>query len=264
MLISSLGGVIYPIIFHKLQPRVGFAWATRTLAFIMLATLALPLLGMKLRGKTPSPKRGLDLSAWKEVSYTLFACSALFGFLGIYIPFFYVQLYALQQGTVNGDFVFYLLPLLNTGSLFGRLVGNPGRLTAYNQVILRVIADSSLYCRQVWPLEYRHGVHIICFSICLCLDQNQRYWGNSGVLPTFRLLFRRLRITGTSRYFGANSGPEIVWCASGYVIYTCCNRRSHWKSYRWGDSRPWMERFTVILWYHDSFISHLYDGGKDI
>lgn len=112
----------------------------------MLATLALPLLGMKLRGKTQSPKRGLDLSAWKEVSYTLFGCSAFFGFLGIYIPFFYVQLYALQQGITNSDFVFYLLPLLNTGSLFGRLVGDHDRLTAYNQIILRVIADSSLYC----------------------------------------------------------------------------------------------------------------------
>lgn len=147
ILISSLGGVIYPILFHKLQPRVGFAWATRTLAFTMLATLALPLLSMKLRGKTQSPKRGLDLSAWKEISYTLFACSALFGFLGIYIPFFYVQLYALQQGIVNSDFVFYLLPLLNTGSLFGRLVGDHGRLQAYDQIILRLIADSSLYCR---------------------------------------------------------------------------------------------------------------------
>lgn len=147
ILISSLGGVIYPILFHKLQPRVGFAWATRTLAFTMLATLALPLLGMKLRGKTQSPKRWLDLSAWKEVSYVLFACSAFFGFLGIYIPFFYVQLYALQQGIVNSDFVFYLLPLLNTGSLFGRLVGNHGRLQAYNQIILSLIADSPLYCR---------------------------------------------------------------------------------------------------------------------
>lgn len=147
MLIPSSGGVIYPILFHKLQPRVGFAWATRTIAFTMLASLALPLLSMKLRGETQSPKRGLDLSAWKEVSYTLFACSALFGFLGIYIPFFYVQLYALQQGIVNIDFVFYLLPLLNTGSLFGRLVGDHNRLQAYNQIILRLSADSSLYCR---------------------------------------------------------------------------------------------------------------------
>ena len=96
----------------------------------MLPTLALPLLGMKLRGKSPSPRRGLDFSAWKEVSYALFACSALFGFLGIYIPFFYVQLYALQQVTVNGNFVFYLLPLLNTGSLFGRLVGDYDSLIA--------------------------------------------------------------------------------------------------------------------------------------
>ena len=51
--------------------------------------------------------------------------------------------------------------------------------------MLRVITDSSLYCRQLWPLEYRHGVHILCFSIGLCLDQSRDTEG----IVVFCLLF---------------------------------------------------------------------------
>lgn len=133
LLISSLAGVIYPIIFQKLQPQIGFGWATRTIAFIILVTMALPLLGMKLRGQSRNAKRRLALSAWRDISYTWFSCSAFFGFLGVYIPFFYVQLYAQQRKTVSGELVFYLPPLLNAGSLFGRIVSGHGKLTAITE-----------------------------------------------------------------------------------------------------------------------------------
>lgn len=39
---SSIGGVIYPIVFHRLQPTIGFGWATRVIGFIELATLIVP------------------------------------------------------------------------------------------------------------------------------------------------------------------------------------------------------------------------------
>ncbi|EQL38268.1 hypothetical protein BDFG_00635 [Blastomyces dermatitidis ATCC 26199] len=44
---GALGGVIYLIIFTRLQPRIGFAWATRVLGYIVLATQLLPLILMK-------------------------------------------------------------------------------------------------------------------------------------------------------------------------------------------------------------------------
>ena len=42
--------------------------------------------------------------------------------MGVYIPFFYVQLFAGDKVQVEGTFVVYLLVLLNAGSLFGRVV----------------------------------------------------------------------------------------------------------------------------------------------
>jgi len=52
----------------------------------------------------------------------LFATIALFSFIGLHIPFFYVQLYSARRMTVDPRLEFYLLPLLNAGG-FGRTVG---------------------------------------------------------------------------------------------------------------------------------------------
>ncbi|KAK9242697.1 hypothetical protein V1506DRAFT_546754 [Lipomyces tetrasporus] len=46
---SSMGGIIYPIVFHKLEPRLGFSWATRIIAFIVLGTQTYGLAVMRIR-----------------------------------------------------------------------------------------------------------------------------------------------------------------------------------------------------------------------
>lgn len=121
---SSIGGIIYPIIFHQLQPRIGFGWATRVIAFIMLATLAISMSVLKVRVKPSSTRRLLQLSAFKETPYTMFGIAEFLGFMGLYIPFFYVQLYASQKTDMSDDLGFYMLPLLNLASIFGRIIPN--------------------------------------------------------------------------------------------------------------------------------------------
>lgn len=52
----------------------------------------------------------------------------------MYIPLFYVQVYAIEKNIVGGDenLAFYLLAIANAGSFFGRtsesLAGEPGTL----------------------------------------------------------------------------------------------------------------------------------------
>lgn len=82
---SSLGGVIYPIVFHRLQPTIGFAWTVRIMGFIMLVTLAVSCVIMRdrLADKRSNQRRSLiDLSAFKEPPFCLFAATIFFGFLG--------------------------------------------------------------------------------------------------------------------------------------------------------------------------------------
>lgn len=121
---SSLGGIIYPIVFHKLEPRIGFGWATRVLGFIMIGTLSFSLCIMKVRVLPPQKRRLIQLAAWKEPPYTLFALACFFGFMGFYFPFYYVSTYAVESGITSPDTAFYFLAILNAASSFGRVLPN--------------------------------------------------------------------------------------------------------------------------------------------
>jgi hypothetical protein len=58
----------------------------------------------------------------------------------VYIPFFYIQDYALKLG-VNDDIAFYLLSIMNAASLFGRLIPN---WLADRSVCTLIFVDTSL------------------------------------------------------------------------------------------------------------------------
>ena len=121
---SSFGGIIYPIVFRQLYPRIGFAWACRTLGFISLATVWFSVFVMRVR-TFPKQKRALfELKAFKEPPYTLFCFGMFFGFIGFYGPCYYIQPYAIQTGIVDENLGFYLLPMLNAASIAGRIVPN--------------------------------------------------------------------------------------------------------------------------------------------
>ena len=123
---SSLGGVIYPIVFRRLESEIGFAWATRVLGFIALATTTFSICVMQMR-HTPQQKRLLtDFSAFKEAPYTLFCIAMFFGYVGFFIPIFYIEPYALKEKVMGENLAFYLVPMLNAASVPGRIV--PGLL----------------------------------------------------------------------------------------------------------------------------------------
>ena len=83
---SSMGGVIYPVVFRQLYPRIGFPWTVRVMGFISLATCAFSIFVMRPR-IFPTQKRHLtDLAAFKEVPYLVFTIAMFFGFIGFYGP----------------------------------------------------------------------------------------------------------------------------------------------------------------------------------
>ena len=134
---SSLGGVIYPIVFHKLLPQIGFAWTTRVIGFLVLGTMVIPNVCMRVR-VLPAKKRSLlDLPAFKKPAYTLTVFGFFIGFMGLYMPFFYAQVYALERHITNENLAFYLLAVMNSTSVFGRIIPNylADFLGAFNVVI---------------------------------------------------------------------------------------------------------------------------------
>ncbi|OTB17567.1 hypothetical protein K445DRAFT_10268 [Daldinia sp. EC12] len=122
---SPVGGIVFSILFSRLQPRIGFGWATRVVAFIILGLLVVPLVFMRPRVAPPRHKRAFfDRDAFRDVPFLSFSVSGLASFMGMYVPFFYLQLFALRHGIASDDLAAYLVTLLNAGSVFGRILPN--------------------------------------------------------------------------------------------------------------------------------------------
>ena len=119
---AGLGGVIYAIVFYRLEPQIGFGWATRAIALIVLVTQLIPVCIVRQRIKPGRVRRPIDVSALHEVSFVFMGLSVFFASLGLFIPFFYVQLFAQQERIGNKSLDFYILAILNAGSCVGRLV----------------------------------------------------------------------------------------------------------------------------------------------
>ncbi|KAL3481215.1 major facilitator superfamily domain-containing protein [Aspergillus californicus] len=121
---SSIGGVIYPIMFNSLQKQVGFPWATRAVGFLAFGTCLISLSLMRMRFMPTEKRKLLQLGAFKEPVFVLFSIGMFLGFLGFYNFLFYVQSYAIDTGIVDNNLGFYLLSMLNAGSTFGRIMPN--------------------------------------------------------------------------------------------------------------------------------------------
>ncbi|GAM33426.1 hypothetical protein TCE0_004f00309 [Talaromyces pinophilus] len=144
---SSVGGVIFPIIIRRLIVTVGFPWAVRTMAFIMLATLGIGI--ALLRPRLPPRKSGpiIDVAAFKDPAYTTFVIGLALGFMAFFIPFFYAESYALNIGA-DTNISFYLLSIMNAAGMIGRLLPN-------------AIADKVGSLNVIIPCAYLSGIIII-------------------------------------------------------------------------------------------------------
>lgn len=121
---SSIGGVVYPIMFTQLQQRVGFPWASRALGFLSLGTITFSQTLMRQRFAPKEKRKLIQLNAFKEPAFVMFCISMFLGFLGFYNFLFYVQSYAIDTGITGATLGFYLLSMLNAGSTVGRILPN--------------------------------------------------------------------------------------------------------------------------------------------
>ncbi|OJJ29864.1 hypothetical protein ASPWEDRAFT_73266 [Aspergillus wentii DTO 134E9] len=118
---SSIGGVVYPILIHKLLGRVGFAWAIRVSGFVALFGLLISCLVLRVRILPANRRKLIDWVAFCEAPYTLFSIGLFLCFMGLYTPFYYIQSVAIQNKITSETLAFYLLPIINAASTFGRL-----------------------------------------------------------------------------------------------------------------------------------------------
>lgn len=144
---SPLAGIVFPIIFSKLLARLGFGWATRVIAFILLGLSVIPVVFMKTRIPPSGRKRALvDQGALRDPAFVLFVLACFFVFLCLYTAFFYIQLFDESHHISSLSFSPYMVTLLNVGSVFGRVIPNylADKLGSVNMCLVCAAASSIL------------------------------------------------------------------------------------------------------------------------
>lgn len=121
---SSLGGVIYPIVMHRLLENIGFPWAVRVMGFIALATMTIPISLMRIRLKPAKARALIDPAAFTDWPYIWFTVATMIGFMGITAFQFYFSFYAKANKLTSSDLAFDLVPIYNAVSAIGRIVPN--------------------------------------------------------------------------------------------------------------------------------------------
>ncbi|KXN81984.1 Riboflavin transporter MCH5 [Leucoagaricus sp. SymC.cos] len=137
---ASMGGIIWPIILNQAIRRIDFPNAVRITAailgtFLLVANFLYSIANPKL-------KSAQKASAHSPNFRLIFAFCIN---LGLFFPYFYLQSYALSKG-IGASFAFYLLAILNAGSVFGRVLPNflADKFGTYNMLLPSLYISSAL------------------------------------------------------------------------------------------------------------------------
>ncbi|KAH9837553.1 major facilitator superfamily domain-containing protein [Rhodofomes roseus] len=129
---ASFGGIIYPIMLNQLFSNgVGFAWGVRAAGFMTLGLLIIA--NCVLRTRLPSARQrrkaagGQKLSKIKtrkiltDLPYMLMNVGGFLGLWGVFLPYFYLQLWVNLHG-LSETLAFYTIAILNAASVIGRTI----------------------------------------------------------------------------------------------------------------------------------------------
>ncbi|KAI2785543.1 MFS general substrate transporter [Daldinia loculata] len=147
---SSVGGIIYPVVLYQLIGRIGYAWSVRVMGFIALGTLLIPISIMRMRFKSPKPRSMIDWTAFRDIPYMAFTITTFVGFMGLSILIFYISYYPQERGLTDEALSFYMVPIFNAASCFGRVVPN-------------AVSDKIGPFNVVAPCAFITGILMLCF-----------------------------------------------------------------------------------------------------
>ncbi|KAL7952810.1 major facilitator superfamily domain-containing protein [Trichoderma compactum] len=163
---SSIGGIIFPIMISHLIRELGFGWAMRISAFLMLFLLILANLTVRAY-VPPHPHevtRAELLKPLTEIDFLLLIAGFFCFSYGFFATITYLPVQALNAG-MNADLVQYLLPILNAGSLLGRLsAGVVGDKIGRFNVFIVVCFLSGIWVLALW-LPDSNDPALIAFAV---------------------------------------------------------------------------------------------------
>ncbi|CAK7244541.1 MAG: hypothetical protein STHCBS139747_006083 [Sporothrix thermara] len=171
---SSLGGVVFPILVGRLIDKVGFGWAMRIAGFLILGLLVIanltvraytPPQGSQHKQGKPSALKALASNPLKELDFVLLMAGLFLFNYGFFVVIDYLPVQALAAG-MDASLAGYILPILNAGSLFGRLASGVlgDKLGRYNTFIV-VCSLTGLWTLCLWLPAGDHTPAIVAFAV---------------------------------------------------------------------------------------------------
>lgn len=119
---SSLGGVVFPIMLSRLIAKVGYGWAMRASAFLILALLTVANLTLRSR-KTQTSRRAMPRAhMWRpfhELPFVLLLVGLFLVSFGLYLPIDYLPVASISAG-MSRELAQNLVAFYNAASLIGR------------------------------------------------------------------------------------------------------------------------------------------------
>ncbi|EIW53756.1 MFS general substrate transporter [Trametes versicolor FP-101664 SS1] len=148
---ASCGGIVYPILLNHLfeNPKMGFANGVRVSGGLVSGLLFIA--NCLMRTRLP-PKRGSAiftrhgmLHIASDGAYMWSIAGAFCTNLGLFVPFFYLQLFAVDH-RVSPAITTYILAILNAGSTLGRILpmALADRLGVYNMLLPAILTSAVL------------------------------------------------------------------------------------------------------------------------
>ena len=182
------------------------------LALVMLLTQSISLLTMRVRIVPATRRAYLQLSAFREVPYALYSVGVLFAFMGMYIPFFFIQNYAIEHGILRPDTASYALITLNLASLLGRIIPNmlADRTGPFNILIPCSFITALLAFSWIW-VDTLQALFVFCSS----------YGFFSGAFVSLSPT-TVVSLSPNLSVVGVRMGMSFVFAAVGLLMGTPC------------------------------------------
>lgn len=117
---SATGGLIFPAMFQQLIPKIGYGWTMRSMGFVTLACLI--MCNILAKPRLPPRRTGpiLELAAFSELPYTLFAIGMFLVFWGVYFAFYYLSSFGVSIINIPQRESINLFLVLNGVGIIGR------------------------------------------------------------------------------------------------------------------------------------------------
>ncbi|KAF7539724.1 hypothetical protein G7Z17_g12377 [Cylindrodendrum hubeiense] len=119
---GTSGGMVFPLIAQQLLPKIGFQWTMRVMGLVV-STAAIITISL-VRTRLPPRKAGplVELAAFKERTYSLFAIGMFFTLWATYYVYIYARAYALDVLDAPSSTSFTILLIINAVGIPGRII----------------------------------------------------------------------------------------------------------------------------------------------